>query len=324
MSPMPFFTQALAALRSFSFNKISDREFQRHLDIYRLFIAVKCNDIGSTSTAAAAASAVAEAKSIADRITHEQRLSHLLQHTEAGALRLLLLQHHAAAAAAAQDAHADAGVVVQRSGARDAGLGLFARVPIACGSVVTFHPGKVYTRKDSKDLDLMKRVTAGNDYTFYRDDGVLFDAAAWCGGAAGFEGQRGIALGHLINHPPPDCLVNCAPLAFDGGGAWPAHLKQLIPNTMFAPLLPHQQPRGSCVPMLLLIATDDVAAGQELFMEYVTPFPHCIIVTLWPGTASTPGCAARGPRGITPWMRARCSDVGAYPPCSCDGGGGGK
>ena len=125
----------------------------------------------------------------------------------------------------------------------------------------------MYTPKDTKDIQLMKRVTAGNDYTFFRDDGVLFDAAG-CAGALRVEGQRGIALGHLINHPPPGRHVNCAPLAFDGGGSWPQHVKQLIPNTMFAPLLPHQQPRGSCVPMLLMVTTDHVAAGDELFMEY--------------------------------------------------------
>jgi hypothetical protein len=96
---------------------------------------------------------------------------------------------------------------------------------------------------------------------------VLFDALAWAGAAVA-EGQRGIALGHMINHPPASCHVNCAPLAFDSGGHWPAHAQQLIPNTMFAPLLPHQQPRGTCVPMLLLVATDAIEAGEELFMEY--------------------------------------------------------
>jgi hypothetical protein len=265
MPPTPLIAQALAALRSFSFNKISDREFQRHLDVYRLFIAAKCNNLASACTAAAATSAVAEAKAIADCLTHEQRLSHVLQGAEAGALRLLLMQHQAATAATAHDAHADAGVVVQRSSVRDAGLGVFARSRLSCGSVVTLHPGTVYTRKDTKDLELMKRVTRDNVYTFFRDDGVLFDASGWGGGA---DGQCGISLGHMINHPPPDLQVNCAPLAFDGGAAWPAHAKQHIPNTLFAPLQPHQRPRGSCVPMLLFITTDDVAAGQELFMEY--------------------------------------------------------
>ena len=145
MSAKPLFAQALAALRSLSFKKVSDREFQRHLDIYRLFIAVKCNNLDSSSTAEAAASAVAEAKSIADGITPEERLSHVLQHAEAGALRLLLMQHHAAAAA--QGAHADAGVATQRSSAPDAGLGLFARSFLPCGSVVAFHPGTVYAQR---------------------------------------------------------------------------------------------------------------------------------------------------------------------------------
>jgi hypothetical protein len=262
------FAQALAALRSFSFEKISDREFQRHLDVYRLFIAAKCHNLTSTSTAAAAAAAVALAKSAADGITHQQRLADLLQHADAGALRLLLMQHQAAVGTTADAPFADAGVVVQRSSAQGAGLGLFASRAISCGAVVTFHPGKVYTRNDAKDMALMKRVTSDNDYTFFRDDGVLFDAAGWGGWQPPYEGQRGIALGHVINHPPPTRHVNCAPLAFDSGGHWPAHLKQLIPNTMFAPLLPHQLPRGSCVPMLLLLATDHVPAGEELFMEY--------------------------------------------------------
>jgi hypothetical protein len=45
-------------------------------------------------------------------------------------------------------------------------------------------------------------------------------------------------------------------------------VKQLIPNILHKPLQPHQQPRGSTVPMLLLIATDDVGPGEELVMEY--------------------------------------------------------
>ena len=270
MPPASVFTKALAALRSFSFNKISDREFQRQLDVYRLYIATKCSNLTTASSPAAAASAVAMAKSVADSLTHEQRLAQVLQHTEAGALQLLLAQYHVtttSSAAADSAASADVGLVVQRSSVPGAGLGLFARTPLACGSVVTFHPGKVYTRKDTKDLELMKRVTHDNDYTFFRDDGVLIDALGWASGVAA-EGARGIALGHMINHPPAGHHCNVAPLAFDSGGDWPAHVKQLIPNAMFAPLLPQQQPRGSCVPMLLLVTTDCVAPGQELFMEY--------------------------------------------------------
>jgi hypothetical protein len=262
MPPASIFTQALAVLRSFSFNKISDREFQRQLDVYRLFIASKCSNLTTTSAPAAAASTVDEAKSVADSMTHEQRLAQLLQHAEAGALRLLLMQHQlATTATGSAAAAADVGVEVQRSSVPGAGLGLFARAPLSCGSVITFHPGKVYTRKDTKDLELMRRVTRDNDYTFFRDDGVLFDAFEWADGAA-TEGARGIALGHMINHPPAGRHANAAPLAFDYGGDWP----------------PTSWRRGrSCS---------------------------------W-STASTPGCAACGPRGTIPWTRARCSVVGA-------------
>ena len=111
------------------------------------------------------------------------------------------------------------------------GDGVFLRGRCEAGSVLAIYPGVVYT---AADLPLMREVLEGNHYTLFLRNGVILDGRIMDGRSSlVFERAKqrdreafslpplieegALAVGHKVNHPPPDVPPNVYVLPLDLG-----------------------------------------------------------------------------------------------------------
>ena len=170
------------------------------------------------------------------------------------------------------------------SNSSSGGVGVFASAPIPAGRIVATYPGAVYTASQLRSLGGSRYVDPRglNEYIMFRSsDGACFDAApiVAAAAAAGPQGQdpavsddrggksaRAAAVGHLLNH-------SAAPNALP----WPVDLEdrdaaRLAPwlhaydgMAFHAMGVERRRPSTALLPIL---TTRDVAAGEELFIDY--------------------------------------------------------
>lgn len=167
------------------------------------------------------------------------------------------------------------------------------------GTLAALYPGAVYTPLQLRSLAGYPRVDAGSDYLAARYDGVVIDGVAWGGGAEGarsgvptrprppgapapagdaaaaeaalatdVEPRHPLAVGHLVNHPPPGAAPNVALASVDVP-------LDALPDPIHRRCIPivtvggrGARPESAALPCLALVALAPLAPGDELFLNY--------------------------------------------------------
>lgn len=170
------------------------------------------------------------------------------------------------------------------------------------GAVAALYPGLVYLRERQADGKWESSVvwSAGEglgadrigDYLVTRYDGTIVDGRIDAstllepGVPPGFVLEQGderaalatrpnaFALGHMANHPPPGVVPNVAACPLDVPlGALPQQLVAYLPNKLWQPPGTFNKLYGQndylfLVRGVVLVALRDVAAGEELLVDY--------------------------------------------------------
>ena len=194
-------------------------------------------------------------------------------------------------------------LAVRPSSVPAAGDGVFVcaastRSPLPPGTLAALYPGTAYSPLQMRALAGYPRVDAGSDYLAARYDGVVLDGVAWglAGGGAprrprpdgaatptgdaaaaeaalgtGVDSRHPLAVGHLVNHPPPGAPPNVALAAVDVplsalDGPSSSLLRRCIPVVPVGG--PGARPPDAPLPCLALVALTPLSPGDELFLNY--------------------------------------------------------
>lgn len=162
-------------------------------------------------------------------------------------------------------------VECKQSNLVNAGNGVFLRGKVNPGDVIAIYPGLVHLSEYTRNSTYIQNLLPDDDYMIMtRFDNVWID-----GRTADLTQQNPYALAHKINHPASGSRTNVLQVSFDFPGdplelsCFPEDLRHLIPNKNAKdPTILGTPDRSALMRSLVVLASEPVEDGQELYMDY--------------------------------------------------------